>query len=111
MDDSVRLQKVIGATQGLKPSYFPTSRIIPNGSGSGPWLSEPKKSYVYNIDFTLTPSKDQEGSAIAKGLDNIQNSSMVLQFSTPTAEPYILYCSFLYNLAIRTESGNAEFVF
>jgi hypothetical protein len=111
MDDSVRLQKVIGATQGLKPAYFPSSRIIPNGSGTGPWLSEPKKSYVYNIDFTLTPSKDQEGSAIAKGLDNIQNASMVLQFSTPTAEPYTLFVSYMYNLAIRTESGNAEFIF
>jgi len=110
MDDSVRLAKLIGACSGLKPSYFPSSRII-GGSTSSPWLSEPKKSYIYNIDFTLQPSKDQEGSAIAHGLKNIQNSSMQLQFSTPDASTYVLYVSYLYSCAVRTDAGNAEFIF
>lgn len=110
MDDSIRLAKVIGACSGLKPSYFPSSRII-QGSASSPWLSEPKKSYVYNIDFTLQPSKDQEGSGIAHGLKNVQNSSMQLQFSTPTSDTYILYVSYLMNCSVKTNAGNAEFIF
>jgi hypothetical protein len=110
MDDSVRLAKTIGACHGLKPTYFPSSAIT-QGSASSPWLSNPRKSYVYNIDFTLQPSKDQEGSAIAHGLKNIQNSAMQLQFSTPDASTYILYVSFMYSCAVRSESGNAEFIF
>lgn len=110
MDDSIRLPKLIGACGGLKPSYFPSSAIV-QGSASSPWLSNPIKSYIYNIDFTLEGSKTCEGSAICHGLKNVQNSSMQLQFSTPTADTYILYVSYLMNCAVRTDAGNAEFVF
>lgn len=110
MDDSVRLAKLIGACSGLKGAYFPSSRIT-QGSSTGPWVSSPVKSYIYNIDFTLQPSKDQEGSSIAHGLKNVQNSSMQLQFSTPDTATYILYVSYLYQCSVRSEGGNAEFVF
>lgn len=110
MDDSVRLSKLIGAVGGLKPSYFPSSAIV-QGSASSPWISNPIKSYIYNIDFTLEGAKTCEGSAICHGLKNVQNSSMQLQFSTPTADTYVLYVSYLYNCSVRSDSGNAEFVF
>jgi len=108
----IRLAKVSNAIAGLKPSFIPSSALV-QGTATGPFSDVGGiKSYYYTIDFTLMGAKSSsDGAVVAHGLRNVQNASMVLQFSTPDTSNYILFVSYLYPCSARAQGGNCEFIF
>ena len=90
------------------PGYVQNS-INTSPNNTGPFTSEPKNSYICNIDFTRLKAVCQPKHMF--NTFRVANQVLNLRFKTTTTDTYTIYATYLYNGIIQVQAGVSEVYF